>query len=113
MTTVRPARHTRPRLPRDAEDVDVDVDVVPGASGGPKWLVLAGLDRFLFGDFLQRPRTRPLHLIRIPDRRDFYRLPDAERLRAWRTTGAESERTADELRELVATGRVADRVRPL
>ncbi|HEX5633682.1 MAG TPA: patatin-like phospholipase family protein, partial [Gemmatimonadales bacterium] len=40
-----------------------DVDVVPGASGGAKWLVLAGLDRFLFGDFLQAPRERPLHLI--------------------------------------------------
>ncbi|HEX8394479.1 MAG TPA: hypothetical protein VF665_19185 [Longimicrobium sp.] len=40
-----------------------DVDVLPGASGGPKWLVLAGLDRFLFGDFLRAPRDRPLHLI--------------------------------------------------
>lgn len=40
-----------------------DVDIVPGAAGGPKWLVLAALDRFLFGDFLQQPRTRPLHLI--------------------------------------------------
>ena len=25
-----------------------------GASGGPKWFVLGQLDRFLFGDFLQR-----------------------------------------------------------
>lgn len=40
-----------------------DVDVVPGASGGPKWLVLAALDRFLFGTFFQSARTRPLHLI--------------------------------------------------
>src|SRR5918993_4392491 len=40
-----------------------DVDVLPGASGGAKWLVLAGLDRFLFGEFLQQPRARPLHLI--------------------------------------------------
>jgi hypothetical protein len=40
-----------------------DVDVVPGASGGPKWLVLEGLDRFLFGEFLNAPRGRPLHLI--------------------------------------------------
>src|SRR3712207_9106464 len=40
-----------------------DVDVVPGASGGPKWLVLAGLDRWLFGAFLQAPRERALHLI--------------------------------------------------
>jgi hypothetical protein len=40
-----------------------DVDVVPGAAGGPKWLVLEGLDRFLFGEFFQQPRERPLHLI--------------------------------------------------
>src|SRR5688572_33465778 len=40
-----------------------DVDVVPGASGGAKWLALAGLDRYLFGEFFQQPRARPLHLI--------------------------------------------------
>lgn len=40
-----------------------DVDVVAGASGGPKWLVLEGLDRFLFGELLRGPRDRPLHLI--------------------------------------------------
>jgi hypothetical protein len=39
-----------------------DIDILPGASGGPKWLVLAGLDRVLFGEVLQG-RTRPLHLI--------------------------------------------------
>ena len=40
-----------------------DIDVMPGASGGAKWLSIAGLDRFLFGEFLQEPRERPLHLI--------------------------------------------------
>jgi len=40
-----------------------DVDIMPGASGGPKWLAIAGLDRYLFGDFLAAPRTRPMHLI--------------------------------------------------
>jgi hypothetical protein len=40
-----------------------DVDVIPGASGGAKWLALAGLDRYLFGEFLRPPRDRPLHLI--------------------------------------------------
>ncbi len=40
-----------------------DVDIIPGASGGPKWLAIAGLDRFLFGTFLAEPRTRALHLI--------------------------------------------------
>ena len=40
-----------------------DVDVVPGASGGAKWLALGGLDRFLFGEFFAAPRERSLHLI--------------------------------------------------
>lgn len=40
-----------------------DVDVLPGASGGAKWLSIGGLDRFLFGEFLQASRERPLHLI--------------------------------------------------
>lgn len=40
-----------------------DVDIVPAASGGPKWLVLAGLDQFIFGEFFAVPRTRPLHLV--------------------------------------------------
>lgn len=40
-----------------------DVSIVPGASGGPKWLVLSGLDHFLLGEWLHRPRTRPLHLV--------------------------------------------------
>lgn len=40
-----------------------DIDVIPGASGGAKWLSIAGLDRFLFGEFLRHERTRPLHLI--------------------------------------------------
>ena len=40
-----------------------DVDVIVGASGGPKWLVLAGLDRYLFGELRFAERSRPLHLI--------------------------------------------------
>jgi hypothetical protein len=40
-----------------------DVDIVPGASGGAKWLVLSGIDRYLAGDFLTSPREKPLHLI--------------------------------------------------
>ena len=41
-----------------------DVDVIPGASGGAKWLAVAGLDRFLFGEFLRdATRARPLHAI--------------------------------------------------
>jgi hypothetical protein len=51
-------RHVRERGLRAA-----DVDVLPGASGGAKWLVLGGLDRFLFGTFFRGPRRRPLHAI--------------------------------------------------
>src|SRR3954469_18882940 len=40
-----------------------DVDIVPGASGGAKWLSIGGLDRFVMGEFLQAPRERPMHLI--------------------------------------------------
>jgi hypothetical protein len=40
-----------------------DVDIFPGASGGAKWLSIAGLDRYLFGEFFSGPRTRPMHLI--------------------------------------------------
>lgn len=42
-----------------------DVDVLPGASGGAKWLALAGLDRYLFGTFMQPAsgRARPLHCV--------------------------------------------------
>ena len=40
-----------------------DVDVIPAASGGAKWLSIAGLDRYLFGEFFQQPRERPMHLI--------------------------------------------------
>jgi len=39
-----------------------DVCAVAGAAGGPKWLVLAGMDRFVFGRFLEGPR-RPVHLV--------------------------------------------------
>ena len=38
------------------------VRVVAGAAGGPKWLVLNGLDRFLFGGWLGRAR-QPLFLV--------------------------------------------------
>jgi hypothetical protein len=38
------------------------VDVVAGAAGGPKWLVLCGLDRAIFTSWIME-RTRPVHLI--------------------------------------------------
>ena len=39
-----------------------DFSVMVGASGGPKWLALAKLDQYLFGEFF-RDRDVPLHLI--------------------------------------------------
>lgn len=45
------------------EGLDPDrVQIVAGAAGGPKWLVLYGLDRWLFGEFC-KDRKEPLHLI--------------------------------------------------
>ncbi len=46
------------RLARDGWSAD-QFSLLLGASGGPKWFVLAGLDRYLFGNFLQQSQ-RPL-----------------------------------------------------
>ena len=35
------------------------IDLLLGASGGPKWLILGHLDRLLFGEFLRAPRATP------------------------------------------------------
>lgn len=37
-------------------------DALIGASGGPKWFILHGLDQFLFGEFF-RSRQRPLYTL--------------------------------------------------
>jgi len=47
---------------------------------------------------------------KIPDRRDFYGMPAAERMRRWQVVVDTSETLGSELRELVATGKIADRV---
>ncbi len=39
-----------------------DVSVMLGASGGPKWFVLSGLDKVLISDFF-KDREKPLHLL--------------------------------------------------
>ena len=39
-----------------------DVDLLLGASGGPKWFVLQGMDRYLFGDFLSN-KSQPLNTL--------------------------------------------------
>ncbi len=49
---------------------------------------------------------------KIPDRADFYTMPEPERLRRWQAVADASARLGDELRELVTTGRLATAVRP-
>ena len=49
---------------------------------------------------------------KIPDRRDFYTMSETERMRRWQAVADASTRLGDELRELLATGRLAERVRP-
>ena len=39
------------------------IDLLLGASGGPKWLILGHLDRLLFGEFLRAPRATPLRAV--------------------------------------------------
>lgn len=38
------------------------IDAIAGAAGGPKWLVLAAMDKLLFGEWL-KSRIRPLPLV--------------------------------------------------
>lgn len=49
---------------------------------------------------------------KIPDRRDFVRLSDAERIRYWRQVVQEGERLADEFRELLVKDRLVDAITP-
>jgi len=49
---------------------------------------------------------------KIPDVTDFYRMKDRERLEAWRVALDESARMGDELSDLIATGRIGERVQP-
>ena len=39
-----------------------DIQIVTAAAGGPKWLALSHIDRFLFSDWF-KDRKRPLHLV--------------------------------------------------
>lgn len=50
---------------------------------------------------------------KIPDRKDFLRMPDGERLACWRRVLAETERLADELEEVIDKGLLPDRIEPL
>lgn len=50
---------------------------------------------------------------KIPDRKDFAALPDADRVSAWRTAVARSHELGDEFGELVASGKIGRVARPL
>jgi len=39
-----------------------DIDLMLGASGGPKWFILQGMDRWLFGEFF-RDKKQPLNTL--------------------------------------------------
>jgi patatin-like phospholipase len=58
--TIRAGRRALQRI-RDAGMQASDVQIVPGAAGGPKGLGIAGLDRAIFGEWLpQAPGVRHL-----------------------------------------------------
>ncbi len=56
---VRAGREALATIRRDGLRAD-DISTLLGASGGPKWLVLAAIDRVLAGRVVA-PRSRPLH----------------------------------------------------
>lgn len=49
---------------------------------------------------------------KIPDRKDFYTMNERQRMTAWQRVVDESARLGDELRGLVESGRLAERVEP-
>lgn len=58
--TIRLGRRARERIAAEGMRA-ADVAIIPAAAGGPKGLILHGLDCWLFGDFLARaPRPRRL-----------------------------------------------------
>ncbi|MCK5574229.1 MAG: hypothetical protein KAI28_00370, partial [Sphingomonadales bacterium] len=50
---------------------------------------------------------------KIPDRRDFTSMTIPERLAFWDTVLTESERMADEFREIIIKGDIADHIQPI
>jgi hypothetical protein len=59
--TIRAGRRALERIRSRGLD-PADVELVPGAAGGPKALGISGLDRAVFGDFLMRSK-RVRHLV--------------------------------------------------
>ncbi len=78
------------------------MDHVPASVEERRALLIAPSDDFV--------RTLPRG--KIPDRKDFYAMDEATRLRTWQRVVDESARLGDELAELQVTGRLADRLEP-
>ena len=58
--TIRAGRRALERIRSHGLD-PADIEMIPGAAGGPKGLGISGLDRAIFGEWLPRaPRTRHL-----------------------------------------------------
>ena len=58
--TIRAGRRALERIASHGLDA-ADIEIVPGAAGGPKGLGIAGLDRVIFGEWLAaKPRVRHL-----------------------------------------------------
>jgi hypothetical protein len=49
---------------------------------------------------------------KIPDRKDFYAFDNEERITRWQTALDASERLGEELRELIESGKVVERLKP-
>ena len=62
-----------------------------------------------------RPFLETLPLKKIPDREDFYRFQgrDAERIATWNTVAQASRQLGDEFAEVVNSGKIKERVRPM
>lgn len=128
---VRDIAGAPPGLYRDGGIIDYHFDL-PVLDDDPEGIALQPhfLDRVIPGWFdkpLRRrhrlsPRDAVLRIApsedfvaalpfgKIPDRKDFLRLDDAERLRYWRRVLAETERLADDFRETVERGLLPDRL---
>lgn len=60
--TIRAGAGAREVIARDGFSPAL-VGALAGAAGGPKWLILSALDRYLFGDWLSRGATHAIELV--------------------------------------------------
>jgi hypothetical protein len=120
----------RPGVYRDGGVIDYHLDL-PHSEPGRIALFLHFYDWITPGWFdkkLRWRRPRPAHVsntllispspdfvaslpyAKIPDRHDFTRYPEDERIGVWRTVVDRCRELADELRDVLASGRLGDRL---